>query len=221
MMTQPHLVYFADPMCSWCWGFAPVINAIRGRYGERLPVRLIVGGLRPGTTEPMDEAAKARTRGHWELVRNASGQPFDFSFFDRARFVYDTEPACRALVVARRRSMADAFDLLAAIQRAFYTGNEDVTNPVVLAGIAARLGFNANQFRDTLCSDELGAETWQDFAITQQAGITGFPTLIASSGTEHEYALVTEGFQPAARLVPALGRWLGDTSLSGAAALAG
>ena len=52
-MRQPHLVYFADPMCSWCWGFAPVINAIRGRYGERLPVRLIVGGLRPGTTEPM------------------------------------------------------------------------------------------------------------------------------------------------------------------------
>ena len=26
-MTR-ELIYFADPMCSWCYGFAPVISAI-------------------------------------------------------------------------------------------------------------------------------------------------------------------------------------------------
>jgi putative protein-disulfide isomerase len=25
---QKHLVYFADPMCSWCYGFSPVIAAL-------------------------------------------------------------------------------------------------------------------------------------------------------------------------------------------------
>jgi len=48
-MADPHLIYFADPMCSWCWGFAPVIAQVRERYGEALPVRLVLGGLRPGT----------------------------------------------------------------------------------------------------------------------------------------------------------------------------
>ena len=28
-MDEPHLIYFADPMCSWCYGFSPVIEDIR------------------------------------------------------------------------------------------------------------------------------------------------------------------------------------------------
>jgi putative protein-disulfide isomerase len=31
----------------------------------------------------MNEAAKRTTREHWEHVREESGQPFDFTFFER------------------------------------------------------------------------------------------------------------------------------------------
>ena len=41
--AQRHLVYFADPMCSWCWGFEPVISGLVDHFGERLPVTLIIG----------------------------------------------------------------------------------------------------------------------------------------------------------------------------------
>jgi len=82
-MNRPHLVYFADPMCSWCWGFSPVITAIRQHHGADLPIRLVMGGLRPGTKEPMSEASKREIRGHWEHVEAASGQPFDYGLFDR------------------------------------------------------------------------------------------------------------------------------------------
>ena len=100
--SYPHLLYIADPMCSWCWGFAPVIAEIRERFMARLPVHLVMGGLRPGTSRQMDETSKVETRHHWEHVQEASGQPFDFGFFDREGFVYDTEPAARAVVVLRR-----------------------------------------------------------------------------------------------------------------------
>ena len=92
-MSQPHLIYIADPMCSWCWGFAPTIESISQRFGESLPIRLMMGGLRPGTTKPLDQAGRRTIREHWEHVREASGQPFDFRFFEREDFVYDTEPA--------------------------------------------------------------------------------------------------------------------------------
>jgi putative protein-disulfide isomerase len=116
-VTGPHLVYVADPMCSWCWGFAPVIAAIRGQFGTALPIRLVMGGLRPGTMKPLDDAGKAIIREHWEHVQKASGQPFDFSFFDRESFVYDTEPAAQALVVVRRRGMELALDYLGVWSR--------------------------------------------------------------------------------------------------------
>ncbi|MEK9724235.1 MAG: hypothetical protein VW405_12255, partial [Rhodospirillaceae bacterium] len=109
-----HLLYFADPMCSWCWGFSPSVDAIRTELSDSLPIRPVMGGLRPGNTEPMNEVAKLEVRRHWEHVLEASGQPFDFDFFDRDGFVYDTEPACRAVVTVRRLAAAKALDMLKA-----------------------------------------------------------------------------------------------------------
>ena len=90
------IIYIGDPMCSWCWGFAPVLDEMLDRHGQHAELKIIVGGLRPGTTSPMDESDKSTIRSHWEHVNEASGQPFDYAFFDRDGFVYDTEPAARA-----------------------------------------------------------------------------------------------------------------------------
>jgi len=95
-----HLVYFADPMCSWCYGFAPVIAELAERFEERLPLQMVMGGLRAGNTTPMRTEDKAYIRSAWTNVNQATGQPFDFHFLEREGFVYDTEPACRAVVTA-------------------------------------------------------------------------------------------------------------------------
>jgi putative protein-disulfide isomerase len=207
-MNALHLVYFADPMCSWCWGFSPVVEAIRAKYGESLPIRLIMGGLRPGTREPMDEAAKRSTRSHWEHVHEASGQPFDFSFFDRQGFVYDTEPAARAVVLARRDDPARGFDYLRRVHAGFYAENKDVTQVEILADLAGEIGFDRMAFLEGLHSDEAMRETQHDFVVSRRSGITGFPTLIAGTGSGGSYALVTQGFQSVERIVPAIENWL-------------
>ena len=207
MTGGPHLIYFADPMCSWCWGFSPVIAAIGNRFGSALPIRLIMGGLRPGTKEPMTEAAKAAVREHWVHVQEASGQPFDFAFFERESFIYDTEPASRAVVVARRRSMADGLAMLRSLQEAFYAGNRDVTALEELASIATALGFEPLSFCESFASQEVKDETSSDYAISQGAGIKGFPALVVGRGG-NPYTLVTQGFQPADSIVPVIERWL-------------
>ena len=209
-MQDRHLVYFADPMCSWCWGFSPVLRAIGDRFGTSLPMRLVLGGLRPWTRQAMDARDRVDVRSHWEHVHQASGQPFDFAFFDRSRFVYDTEPASRAVVVLRRRGMQTALAGLQRIQHAFYAQNQDVTEVETLVALAAELGVDAQTFRREFASEEAMRETRADFAIAQQAGVRGFPTLIAGSAGDDRYALITHGFQPAQRIIPAIERWLGQ-----------
>lgn len=214
-MQGPHLVYFADPMCSWCWGFSPVLRAVADRFGDDLPIHLIPGGLRPGTREPMDARDRADVRDHWKHVQEASGQPFDFAFFERDCFVYDTEPPSRAIVILRRRGMQTALAALQRIQHAFYARNQDVTDPEILAGIAGALGVDAQTFRDEFASDAARNETRADFLLAQSAGVRGFPTLIAGPGAANPYALITHGYQPAERVIPFIERWvdsLGDVS---------
>ena len=72
--THPHLLYIADPMCSWCYGFAPVIEALAVHFGDRLPVRIMVGGLRAGNTRAMTAQDRDYIRGAWTRVGAASGQ---------------------------------------------------------------------------------------------------------------------------------------------------
>jgi putative protein-disulfide isomerase len=48
------LVYVGHPMCSWCWGFAPVLERLIDAL--RVPIAVIVGGLRPGpAAAPLDD----------------------------------------------------------------------------------------------------------------------------------------------------------------------
>ena len=145
-MNQPTLLYVADPMCSWCWGFWPVIESMQERFSE-LPVAVILGGLAPGAQAPMDERAKSVVREHWDHVHEATGQPFDYEFFNREGFSYTTEPPSRAVVAARRLDEDSAIRFFAHLQAAFYRDNQDVTDPEVLCDQAENFGFERHEFR--------------------------------------------------------------------------
>ncbi|MBP0614776.1 DsbA family protein [Jiella mangrovi] len=204
----PHLVYFADPMCSWCWGFAPAIDAIAARHPD-LPVRLVLGGLRPFNDKPMDDAAKADIRRHWEHVEAASGQPFDYGFFKRKGFVYDTEPAARAVVAARRLDAGHAFALMRRIAGAFYARNRDVTDTSVLTELATEEGLDTARFEAVFEDPATREETLADFAVSQASGVTGFPTLVAGPKAGGNYEAIAIGFLPPEQVLSRVDAFLG------------
>lgn len=210
-MDDRHLVYFADPMCSWCYGFWPVVASIRAAFGETLPIRLVMGGLRPGSTEPMTEAAKMNLRGHWTEVFEASGQPFNAEAMAGEGFIYDTDPAARAVVVVRRERPDLALQFLGAIHEAFYVGGRDVTQLAVLCDILSEVvpGADLDAFSAIWNSEEAKQETWADYAISQKAGVTGFPTLVGGPDENGQFGVVTRGFAPAQQVLPVLADWLG------------
>jgi putative protein-disulfide isomerase len=204
----PHLIYFADPMCSWCYGFSRVIDEIRAAFAGALPIRLVMGGLRPGAEEPMAEAAKAEIEGHWRQVQAATGLVFDATILRREGFVYDTDPAARAVVVLRRDDPELAVRFLGRVQSAFYSEGRDVTRGEVLAELVAEFGLDPKAFTEAWSSEAAQQETWRDYAISQHAGVTGFPTLVAGPNDEGVFGVVTRGYAPPAQVVGVLRDWI-------------
>lgn len=174
----PRLVYFADTMCSWCYGFAPEMNRVLLALGDRVDLYLQAGGLRPFHKEPLSEADKPRFRGYREQVQAASGQPFDWSFFDREGYVMDTEPASRAVVAMRTLNIGRAYPYMHAIQRAYFAMNEDIRDPALLAAYAGQFEVEPAAFAEAFESQEVKDATLADFALAQRFGVTGFPTLV-------------------------------------------
>lgn len=208
-METPRLIYFADPMCSWCYGFSPVIQQIRETFGRALPIQVVMGGLRPGTDTPTTDAAKAELKSHWSHVHEATGLPFDGAVLDREGFLYDTDPAARAVVRVRRHDGEKAVTFLRRLHHAFYAENQNVTDPQVLATLAAEFGVEREAFLADFDTDDLKHETWNDYATAQRAGVTGFPTLVGGPNEDGAYGVVNRGFQPGDQVLAVLHQWLG------------
>lgn len=201
------LIYIADPMCSWCYGFGPELAALlEGVPG--LPVEVVLGGLRPYNKAPTTPEFKQTILGHWKTVQGRTGLPFTDSGMDHENFVYDTEPACRAVVAARMLAPETALYVLHEIQRAFYANAQDVTKASVLTDICtaamteAGVPTDAATFVATWTSEEAIRATNADFAQVQQWGVDGFPTLILER--DGQLDLVTAGYVAMPNLIELL-----------------
>ncbi|MDK1010224.1 MAG: DsbA family protein [Actinomycetota bacterium] len=174
------LVYVGDPMCSWCWGFAPVVEKIDGAFD--IPMRTVVGGLRPGDkAEPIDRI-RPMLEHHWSQVAAASGQPFDLGGLDRTDWMYDTLLPDTAIVTMRSAASGETLRFLSTVQRAFYADRVDVTDIDVYPDLVADFPVNPSEFIEALESPEMHAAAEQDFIEAQWLGVTGFPTLLLRDG---------------------------------------
>jgi putative protein-disulfide isomerase len=150
-----------------------------------------------------------RYLGYWQAVNASTGQLFNFNDGLPEGLVYDTEPACRALVTARALAPELVLPLNRLIQRAFYTQGVDVTRASVLVELAERAGIPRIVFAEAFDSAAQRAATAADVSWVQDLGIAGFPTLLAERNGQ--MALLTNGYQPLDVLQPLLGRWLERT----------
>jgi len=205
-MMSPTLIYVADPMCSWCWGFSPVLEEIRRLYQDRLTFQLMLGGLRPGNTERFDASRRGYILQHWHAVHERTGQPFNFDFQMGLRFTYDTEPASRATVVVRQLAPGEEWDFLKRVQEAFYVQNADVTQAETLERIAVALGLEISSFRQAYHDSKTRQLLWEEFDQSRQLGVSGFPALVGRQG-QSVFPLM-HGYQDVKTLAPVINHYL-------------
>ena len=194
-----NLIYVGDPMCSWCYGFAKPLDALLADPQSAAPLQLalVLGGLRPFNNEPMSAEKAQELAGHWRHVEEASGQPFakaPHTALNTPGFVYDTEPASRAVVTVRTLSPKLVWRYFKAVQEAFYAQARNVTDPGVLADVAGEVGLPRAEFAAAFASQAMRDATLADFRQSQAWGVRGFPTLLA----EHDdhLHLVGNGYMP-------------------------
>jgi len=91
-------LYVMEPLCSWCWGFAPVMDAIQATHPD-LAFYVARAGCGPGhpALNPWIDGRRSRAPwpGHWEAVRDRVLAAF-FEPQRSPRVVSIRRPPCRA-----------------------------------------------------------------------------------------------------------------------------
>lgn len=171
-------------MCSWCWGFHPIIEDFRYQYGDEADISIVLGGLRTKGAMTWDESTKSKLLSIWRQVADITGQHFTDKLFNLDNFEYDTYPACKAVVSVRELWGEDtAFEYLARIQEDFYVGSKDTTDLKVLTSLLDKdkqkdfLTFYQSQRAEVLMQ--------HDFAKARSMGANVFPSVVKIDSDGH------------------------------------
>lgn len=203
--SNPYIAYVADPMCSWCWGFDPVLEALLAHLSGRVTVELVLGGLRPGpAARPLDELRDV-LRATWRRIATISGQPFDESGLERTDWLYDTDPPSRAVCAVRSIEPARALPAFGRLQRAFYAEARDVTDTEVLVDALADL-VEPERFRAAFER----ADASDDYRLARALGATGFPSLFGAR--DGGWTALVRGYVPWSELAVRIDGFLGSRS---------
>ncbi|VAW00744.1 Thioredoxin [hydrothermal vent metagenome] len=207
---KPVFIYVGDPMCSWCWGFAPTLDQLVDRFG--ISMETVVGGLRPGpNAEVLDDRMRTYLLDHWQHVAESTGQPFDKTGLDRQDWRYDTELPAIATVGMRLQHPDQVFRFFKRLQQAFYAEAIDITDIAVYPALLAGFEIDVDRFVENLGSQEWKRAAWDDFSRSRGLDIQGFPSLLVQIGTQ--LTIVTRGYAPYDKLEPTLTQWFTDQDI--------
>lgn len=176
---KKELLFVVDPMCSWCWGFAPIIEELRTELSNEYTFSLVLGGLRTKGEMSWNASAKEYLNGHWKQVSQRTGQPFSDSLFQKEYFDYDTYPACKAVITVRELfGMQSAFEYLHTVQEAFYARSEDITNVDVLHDLLNMEASDKRSFKTFFESQRAQLLMEHDFSKARSMGANAFPSVV-------------------------------------------
>lgn len=191
-MRNGRLIYVADAMCSWCWGFAPSMDALL-TSDPSIELEVIPGGLRPGpAAQRMGDGLAGYLSRTWAEVARRSGQAFNESWLQRDDFLYDTDPPARAQLAYAATTAGEQYRFLRALQSAFYAEGRDITDSEVLVEIAESQGVPRSAFVTQLKRAETGLATYEAYARARRLGVSGFPTVLLK--TPARVATLTAGW---------------------------
>ena len=207
LMSQdkPTLIYVGDPMCSWCYGFAPELSKSLEVLDNKVDLELLMGGLRPYNTQTMSELKSFLTH-HWEDVSEASGQPFTYGILDDTSITYDTEPPSRAVIAVRKLNPAKELAFFKGAQSLFYQHNKNMHLVESYKELIEQLGLDFEAFKKLYESDEMKNTVRQDFVKSNELGIRGFPSIVLKKGDE--YFLISNGYMKSEAIVKNINKLL-------------
>jgi len=173
------LYYIHDPMCSWCWGFKPVLEQLQSNLPSEIKIKFLLGGLAPDTNKPMPDTMRSQIISTWKNIQKTiPGTQFNYEFWDKCTPKRSTYPSCRAVLSAAKQQQSKSFEMLTAIQEAYYLHALNPSEISTLNDIAGSIGLNTTTFNNDITSEEIDKQLNSEISMTRNLGVDSFPSLI-------------------------------------------
>jgi putative protein-disulfide isomerase len=170
------LHYIYDPLCGWCYGAKPLVQAAQ----TVLPVIAHGGGMMSGANrQRVSPQLRNYVMPHDRRIAEYTGQPFGEAYFEGLlrddTAVFDSTPPIAA-VLAAEQIAGRGLELLGRLQTAHYVEGRRIADEGVLFELANALGLEPQAFQIAFETADTERHIKESRALLANVGGQGFPT---------------------------------------------
>jgi len=189
------LIYVFDPLCGWCFGFSPVIEEFAMSHPE-IDIQVVSGGMVVGDgVGPIGEVAPYIAQAYKD-VEKATGVKFGKKFLDGTlkdgKAIFTSVPPSKAMAVVNRRKPEKAVEFSGMLHRSIYQDGWQPTDLDLYKELADSVDINSDEFLEEMESPKNIARMQEDFELSSQLGVTGFPCVFMKGSKG--IILISEGY---------------------------
>jgi predicted DsbA family dithiol-disulfide isomerase len=178
MTADPaRLIVYSDYLCPWCFNAAVRLRAIEDEFGDAVEISWRSFLLRPRPEPRSMEQFRAFTRSWLRPAAEADAGTFRVWSSDEGPPSHSLPPQLVAKAAATLGPEAFA-RMHAALWRAYFTENRDVTSRATLRQLWAETDLPADAF-DRAEGDDVVQATLAEHNEAVRAGVTGVPAVRA------------------------------------------
>lgn len=204
------LHYIYDPLCGWCYGAKPLVQAAQ----QVLPVVAHAGGMMSGANrQRVSPQLRDYVMPHDRRIAEYTGQPFGEAYFEGLlrdhSAVFDSTPPIAAVMAAESID-GRGLQMLGCLQTAHYVEGRRIADESVLFDVAAQMGYVQTTFVTVFKSVDPQAQVKASRALLARLGGQGFPTLALEQ--DGQFTLID--ISPWLGKPKAFADWLGQALVS-------
>jgi putative protein-disulfide isomerase len=177
------IIYAFDPLCGWCFGFAPALNALREARPD-IAIELRLGGLvtsdRIGRYADMAGYIRSASARMATVTGVKLGEAFHDRILANSEVIASSLVPCDAILQVRKVFPQRVVTFAHAIQTAHFRDGEDLNSAGVYKAIAEKLELDVKL--DLASPYDLNDDLALEFSKTLEMGITSYPTVMVQSG---------------------------------------
>lgn len=193
-MSTTTLHYIFDPLCGWCYGAAPLVDAAQAVPG--LAITLHGGGMMVGNhRRKIDAQWRGHVIEHDARIAAMTGQPFGEAYINGLLLdttaIMDSAPPTSAILAAEKLT-GGGLEMLHLIQVAHYQQGKRVADSSVLEGLAREVGLPVEAFMQEMAFIEttmLADHIARSRALLAKVQGPGFPTFVLEDAQGQHHAL--------------------------------
>ena len=196
MKSKLKIIYIYDALCSWCFGFSPVMRAVHENYSDEFEFEILSGGMILGDQVERVDRPSGPSIESFKSIEDITGIKFGTAFIHNYEFgemVFNSEMPAIALSVFKSIAPITAMEFAQQIQNSIYYDGKNPDDIDLYRYLAANNSIDPDLFEVKMSMTEFKEAAYYEFALAKQLQVSNYPAVLIQA-TESKFYLVARGY---------------------------